>query len=41
MEMNEPANLSVSDPHVPPHGAIANKPPISLQNTGGAASQPP
>ncbi len=24
-----------------PHGAIGNKPPISLQNTGGAARQPP
>jgi putative transposase len=25
---------------VRPHGAIGNKPPISLQNSGGAASQP-
>lgn len=26
---------------VRPHGVIGNMPPISLQNTGGAASQPP
>lgn len=26
---------------VRPHGAIGNKPPISLQNSGGATSQPP
>ena len=29
------------DNEVRPHGAIGNKPPISLQNTGGAASQLP